>query len=152
MHRLKGEYKQASELIEKAVVICQEHLPARWDVYYSSGLAALEAGDCVLAARRFKELVQHAQKSDNKSGLGMYLDGLAAVAADTHRPELAAKLHGAALTILEVSEDNYFSADARMLERHIHTARGHLGEANFIATVNEGRKLTLEQAIQLALG
>ena len=81
----------------------------------------------------------------------IFLLGLAAIAAGTNQPERAAKLFGAAQTIIETTDDLFSSFDRAIIDRHIQVAQNQLGEAVFEEIATEGRKMTIDQAVAYAL-
>jgi hypothetical protein len=76
---------------------------------------------------------------------------LAAVAAGTNQPELAAKLYGAAQSILETTDYRFSRFDQAEFDRHLQIAREQLGGERFEALATEGHAMTMEQAIEYAL-
>ena len=70
--------------------------------------------------------------------------------ADTHQPQRAARLLGAA----EAARDRIRApllGDKVFYDRHLERARDELDQATFDATWGEGRAMTLEQAVEYAL-
>jgi predicted ATPase/DNA-binding XRE family transcriptional regulator len=149
--RLQADYEQAGQFCEKSVVICQEHLPDRKDIFFSSGVIAFYLGNHALAFQRFSYVLQIVWRSEDRSDAGICLSGLAAVAGETHQPERAARLAGAARAMLETGGRPLPPEEAREFGRRIQIARDQLGETLFEALMAEGRALSLEQAIDLAL-
>lgn len=63
----------------------------------------------------------------------------------------AAKLYGRAQALFETTDYRIPPFDQAEFDRHIQIARAQLGAAAFEALAVEGRALTLEQAVELAL-
>lgn len=104
-----------------------------------------------VASRRFTHQLNLARRPDRQGNAGALLLGLAAVAAGMNQPHRAAKLSGAAQTSCETMAYPLPEIDRVEMERHVQIAREQLGEERFDALQGQGRALTLEQAIELAL-
>jgi len=68
-----------------------------------------------------------------------------------NQPKRAAKLYGAAQTILETIDYQIPLFDRVEFDRHIQIVRDQIGETEFEALATEGRAMTTEQAIAYAL-
>jgi non-specific serine/threonine protein kinase len=119
---------------------------------HSLGYVVKHQGDPGRAAALFEEGLAMFRELDNKRGIAECLLGLASVAAGQGRPERAARLVGASEASLDSSQAGRWEADRVEYERTVGTARTMLGEAIFAAVCAEGRALTLEQAVEYALG
>jgi hypothetical protein len=111
------------------MIICREHGLKKNESFYGSGLLALHCNNYSLAFQRFTYLLELARKSEEKTSAGILLSGLAAVAGGTNQPECAARLYGAALTILDTTGQTLASLDQAEFERQIQIAHDQLGEA-----------------------
>jgi hypothetical protein len=79
------------------------------------------------------------------------LIGLAAVLGSTGQPERAARLLGAGEALMETIGTAIQAADRPTYDLAIAGPRDSLGEAPFEALRAEGRAMTMEQAVELAL-
>ena len=79
------------------------------------------------------------------------LEGLAGVDIDLGETELAAQLMGKAAMIREETKSPLPPVDRANYDQDIVSMRSQLGESNFQKAWAEGRELTMEQAIDLAL-
>ena len=79
------------------------------------------------------------------------LEGLAAVAADQGKYERAARLWGASEALREALRAPMAPNDRAFCEPFIEAARTHTDHAVFTAAWAEGRKLSLDQAVEYAL-
>jgi non-specific serine/threonine protein kinase len=84
-------------------------------------------------------------------GLWESLDVLAAIAGARGEPSRAARLRGAAETEREAMGITLSSFDRSLYDRYLMEARAQLGPAAFDAALDEGRAMTLEQAVEYAL-
>lgn len=150
LHFQQGHYDQASQCFEESVFVCDEHSLNKFEPFYMSGVAALSLDDCTLAFQRFMHLLAPAQKEMNKGKIGAVLAGLSRVAGGTNQPERAARLNGAAQSILEAFDFPYHPKNHAGFERFLQIARQQLGNDIFDALQAEGRAMTLEQAVDYA--
>jgi predicted ATPase/transcriptional regulator with XRE-family HTH domain len=148
VYRQESKYEQASQCLENSVLVCREHALDKSEAFYTAGLMALCGNNYALAVRRFTHQLNRSRRPDRLGNIGPLLLGLAAVCAGTNQPERAARLYGAADC---ATPDRVSSLDRAEFDRHIQIARNQLGEAAFEALAAEGRALTSEQAIDLAL-
>lgn len=151
VYRQESNYQQASQSFENSVSICLEHGLDKYEAFYASGLLALYCHNYALAAARFTHQLNRRRRPDRQANTGPLLLGLAAVAAETNQPERAAALYGAAQALCDLIGDRTWLLDRAEFDRHIQIAHQQLGEATFEALAAEGRVLTVEQAIALAL-
>ncbi len=149
--RQEGRYQQASQCFENSVGICVEHGLDKYEAFYTSGLLALYCNNYALAARRFTHQLNLMRQPDRQGNTGSLLLGLAAVAAGMNGPEHAARLCGAAQARFESTPDQVPPLDRAEFDRHIQIACEQLGEEHFKVRQAEGRAMTLQQAIELAL-
>ena len=153
LYRHQGVDDRAIEFYEKSLVMSREYgLKGDWNfAVYSLGMIALHQNDYPLARQRFTDYFKLARTSYEKLSACDLLTGLASVAAGTSQPERAAKLHGAAQEIFETTDYQIPPFNRAEFDRHMEIAREQLGEERCAALQAEGRALTLEQAIELAL-
>lgn len=83
--------------------------------------------------------------------VGDVLEGLAGLAAAERRPELAARFFGAAQALFESIGLEIESGNKEEHEHNVNEAREQLDEAAFATAWEEGRKMSIEEAMQYAL-
>jgi predicted ATPase/DNA-binding SARP family transcriptional activator len=148
----RGDYRQARVLFEDALAECQSFGDAR-----ASSMVLGNLGQLALAENRaedavafFKESLAAATELDPDHILNS-LDGLAAVAISHGEAELAARLLGTTeewrWRIGFAQEP--FEADLRA--RTVSAAEEAVGAKTYTARVEEGRKLTIPEAVDYAL-
>jgi non-specific serine/threonine protein kinase len=147
LYRAQGDFIQAKQFFQKSIQLAQDYgiLPSY--SLYGLSMIALAQNDYESALSLFTELFDRA-KTQAASDLLM---GLAAISAGLGQPERSATLYGAAQLIMDTSDYKYSPYDMTEFERHIQLAREQLGNARFEALAAEGRLMTMEQAIELAL-
>jgi predicted ATPase/DNA-binding XRE family transcriptional regulator len=152
LHRYQCGYDQAEQYYEMGLALCHEYGLNDWGIgSYSLGMVALHQNNYPLAVRLFTDYFNSTWKSLGKTGACDFLTGSAAIAAGMNQPECAGKLYGAAQTVFERTDYRIPRFDHAEFDRHLQIARDQLGEETFAALQAEGRALTLEQAIDLAL-
>jgi len=92
-----------------------------------------------------------ADRLGSTSNVALALLGLAGVAAVRDAPERAARLFGAADTVIDALGAKLWPADRLDYEHHLSIAQQQLGDAEFEAARREGRALRLNQAVAYAL-
>ncbi len=118
---------------------------------HNMGYIALHQRDYARAATLFKESMQFHQEQGRKSGIIECVAGLGSVAAARGQSERAARLFGASDALFAAIQATMYPSDKSEYDRSVAAARIQIGEAAFNAAWAEGRAMTLEQAIQLAL-
>jgi non-specific serine/threonine protein kinase len=121
-------------------------------IYLSAtGVRALAEGDHARARARFAQSLAHWHASGDQGGIAFLLAHFAALAAAESRPQRAARLAGAAAEQHALRGGPRTPALQAHLERLLEQARrGAAGPAH-AAAAQEGRALTLEQAVAYAL-
>lgn len=110
---------------------------------------AVEEGDL----SRARELLQRALPVLRHLGtyrLVEYIDSCAGLSAAQGRPDVAARLLGAAEAALDAMGARIVPADALHRERRVESARSQLGDDAFAELCGQGRSLSVEAAIELA--
>ena len=109
-------------------------------------------GNYTEAKKTYRETIKVFQDYGNRPAVAHQLECFAMIAVAEEEPQRAAKLFAAAEAIREVTghkpTDEEEAEEAQFMSR-LHTM---LPEAEFNALWAEGRSMTMEQAIQLALG
>ena len=111
---------------------------------------ALHRGEYENARKLFKEGLRLSIEYSDPSNTLLSIIGLAGILGETGEDELAARLFGAVdgnregLAGIEPS-------DQKDYDHYVSVVRDHLGTAIFDKLQNEGRTMTMEQAIAYAL-
>ena len=112
---------------------------------------AKNRGEYARAVALFQASLALYREQNDKKGIGEYLVGIAGIAAAMGNLERAARLFGAAQVSREAMGATLWPANRIAYERDLATLCAQLDEATFNAAWAEGQKLTLEQAIDLAM-
>ena len=152
---LQGDDAQARAQYENGLALAKE-MELKPVIAYSLrmlGYLELHAGNTARAEELFKESFQFNVERKLKIGMIRGLPTFAALAlARVHASrERAARLLGATQALLEPMHAHLESVDDTEYKRSVAAAREQLGEATFNAAWEEGKQMTLEQAVKYAL-
>jgi ATP/maltotriose-dependent transcriptional regulator MalT len=152
---VQGDHQRATKLTEAAVELARERgrgfmgmLPRALDTL---GWATLLGGEPQRAKAQFEENLTLSKELDDKATITTSLEGLACVAGANREALRAAKLFGAAETLMEVTGYRYGPQESAMLEPYRASARSRLGESRWDEALAEGRTMSMEAAIGYAL-
>ncbi len=151
--RAEGDYAAALSSYEESLMIGRE-LGGKLNtavVLHNLGHVALHQGDAGQAVSLFTESLVLFQKQGDKPRIAWCLAGLAGVSAELRQPERAARLFGAAEGLLESMGARLDPADRIEYERNMAATHAQLGEAMWEIAWEEGRAMSMEQAIAYAL-
>src|SRR5262249_15301614 len=115
------------------------------------GELALDTGDYAGARYYFETFLSERCEIGERWGVLWALQGLGTLALAEGEPERAARLWGASLVVRESIPHPLSEADRAYYETRRNALRQALGEGALDAAWEEGRALTLEQAIAYAL-
>jgi tetratricopeptide (TPR) repeat protein len=115
------------------------------------GRTELSDGDGDRAVRSLLDGISLQAELGNKSSTASLLEGLASVSVLQGKPESAARLWGAVETLREMIASPLPPIDRERYDRDISESLSVLGEEVFESLKSEGRKMSMEQAIELAL-
>jgi predicted ATPase/DNA-binding XRE family transcriptional regulator len=148
----QSDYQQAYPYFEQATMI-YENLGVRWADWTRASLAYafLRQGDIVQARETFKISLEQFQKYDNEIGLVYPIEGLASLLVIQGQAERAARLFAWADATREKFDQPRPPVEQNSVERDLEIIHAKLNETEFAKLWEEGRAMTVEQAIALAL-
>lgn len=149
----QGNYPRATQLLEESLEL-RRQLGNKWGVGVSLGTlgwVAIHEGDWKRAVDRLGESLQVRQEIGDKGGSAWCLERLAEVALAQGNPEKAVRLLSAA-SALRISIGSVIDpVDQPEYKNRRSALLTELGEERFAIVWEEGRALTMEQAITYAL-
>jgi len=116
------------------------------------GSAALVSAEFERTTSLFREGLGIAQRIDDRIAQMLFLVGLAYVAGGTGKARLAAHLLGAAETLRSETGSGIIATLAPFAAMAEESARTSLGADGYSAAIAEGRRLSRDAAVTLALG
>lgn len=148
----QGDYTAARSCYEESLALQREIGQKRAIASSLNLLGKVAHCQCDDAAARahYQEGLALWQETGDKRHLAACLEGLAGVAGAEGRPELAARLFGAAAALRDDLAIPLPALDRTLHERDVAAVRAALGEEPFATAWAEGRSMTLEQVTSAA--
>ncbi len=149
----QANYAHAKTLFEESLLLFQtlgDNNSAAFGLG-NLGFVALDQGDVERALPLFTQSLAAFCEAQDKEGIPYGLEGLAGSAAMQGKARRAAHLWGAAAALREATGAPFPDVDRVRYERFIVVSRSALGDAGWQAAWDEGRAMSLEQAIAYAL-
>jgi hypothetical protein len=115
------------------------------------GHVALHEHDYVRARALFEECLPLQRRLESIRGFLLIVAGLAGIVEANGKPQQAARLLGAVQASFQALAPDLEAADHMEYDHILAAARAELDPTTFNAAWEEGRKMTLEQAIEYAL-
>jgi predicted ATPase/transcriptional regulator with XRE-family HTH domain len=149
----RGDVDQATSHLTQSLDMAREQNERLGVILALNGLAqlALKSGDYEQADAMLRECVALAQQSEMKRRIAMTLTGLAAIASVMGRPGQAAKITGAVEATLSEMGAPMEPIEALEYNRQLAAARSQVPEQVWAAAQDEGRGMSLEDAVVYAL-
>jgi tetratricopeptide (TPR) repeat protein len=116
------------------------------------GFSLLPLNEIDQARACFTESIELWQSMGNRRGIIHSLIGLGGIAAENGQPDRAARLLGVVESLSRQTLYVAYGLDRARYERTVERARSHLDETTWKAAFSQGQTLTLEQALEEALG
>jgi predicted ATPase/DNA-binding SARP family transcriptional activator len=149
-----GDSQKAKALLEEGVALIRE-IEDRWArIHPLGGVAHLarDLGDHRWATALYQESLRLRREVGDRFALAQSLEDLAVVAGRQGRARRVARLLGAVESQCAAMGASPPVADPTLYDRTVTAARGTLGEETFAAAWAEGRAMSLDQAVEYALG
>ena len=149
----RGDYARAARLVEESLEL-RRQMGHKWGIGVSLGTLgwiAIRAGDLSHAVTQLGESLEVRQEIGDKSGSAWCLERLAEVALAEGQAERGVRVLGAAAALRASIGSVIDPVDQPEYESTLASLRAQLGDERFTAIWDEGRDMTLEKAIELAL-
>lgn len=151
--RLEGQYDAAKTLYEEALILFRE-LGNPWGInVVLNNLAAVAQYHQDIEQSRILlvDALAVSMELKDRCSIAAGLDGLAGVLGLLHQPRHAAQLCGAADSLRTMIGAYVHAGDRGDYERNLDIIRTQLNEDTFEAAWEEGQKMPLAQALEIAL-
>jgi tetratricopeptide (TPR) repeat protein len=148
-----GDYARATQLMQESLEL-RRQLGNKWGVGVSLGMlgwVAMRERDWDRAIARLGESLEVRQEIGDKGGCAWCLERLAGVAMMQGQPERAVHLFGSAAALRSSIGSVIDPVDQANYKKNLNSLRAKLGGEEYKAAWDEGRALTLEQAVAYAL-
>jgi tetratricopeptide (TPR) repeat protein len=137
---------QAAEALRAIGQENNHHLPT------NRGWVLRQENDTEGARPMFETALRMSRRYGDRSGLAYATLGLACLAADRGDWQRAAALHGTAQALIDQVAEPWQVLEARYRRGSLHKVRASLGQEQFGRAYAKGMTLSLDQALDLALG
>jgi predicted ATPase/class 3 adenylate cyclase len=152
--RCEGNYDESAALAREALDLYRQvddSAGVAWS-QYNLGYVAYQAGDYGLSVRLFRESLGLRFEQRNLEGIVFALAGMVGGTLALGHAERVARLCGIVEPRLDAVGVRMAPCDRDEYERTCAEVRSQVGEAKFDALRAEGRAMSLEQAVEYALG
>jgi predicted ATPase/class 3 adenylate cyclase len=149
----RGDYVEAATLFEESLALYRA-MGDRAGIAVSLnnlGEAAMELGDLGRAAALCAEGLVLRRETGNRRAIASSLEVLASIVATKGLPAPATRLLGAAAALREASGAPLFANEREEHDRQLARLREQLGGPAFTAASDQGRALSLDEAVAEAL-
>lgn len=149
----QGDYLRARQLVKESLKLRRE-IGNKWGVGVSLGILgwiAMREEKWDRAIARLGESLEVRREIGDQSGSAWCLERLAAIAMAQAQTEKAARLFGAGAALRASIRSVIDPADQPAYNSKVLSLRRELGKERFTVIWDEGRALTLEQAVAYAL-
>jgi predicted ATPase/transcriptional regulator with XRE-family HTH domain len=154
--RLQGDNARASACYAESLALAQNQ-GNTWSmaaIHLALGDQAQAQGDAPQAAAYFAESLMHFREIGHREGISLCLAGLAWAAGGLGQPVRAARLFGATAGLragIGIGQSGP-PTEGLLYEASVASVRAQLNQETFVAAWAEGRSMSMEQAIDNALG
>jgi tetratricopeptide (TPR) repeat protein len=148
----QGDYQKARAYFEESLTL-YGNLGVWWSMFASVGLAYmnLRQGDIPKARIGFKEVIHRAHKENYLELLLWTTEGLASLQVDQKQFACATRLFAWIDSMREKLRDSRPFIEQTFYERDLAVIHISLDEVEFAEFSEEGRAMTLDQAVALAM-
>ncbi|HET6822477.1 MAG TPA: helix-turn-helix domain-containing protein [Anaerolineales bacterium] len=150
---LRGEYGQARAFLQKNIDD-QEEMANRMGILWGRarlGYVALREGSVAEARQILADTIENFHADQNRNGLVFVLDKMASLYVLINHPDLAARLIGWSDATRKEIGDPRPRLEQEDLDRDIAAIKAKIAPSAFEVAYNSGRKMTLAEAVALAL-
>src|SRR5262249_34469148 len=150
----RRDWEATRPLLEERLALCRELGESESLIHTLGGMGhiARDAGEYARARTLYAESLELRRKAGHGVAVAQSLEDFAAFAVRQQQHDRAIRLLGADEAYWETPGARPPVASGPEYERTVAESRAALGEAGFAAAWAEGRAMSLEQAIEYALG
>jgi predicted ATPase/DNA-binding CsgD family transcriptional regulator len=147
--RHHGDFAQARRHYEESLLLlgALEHRFSAATILHNLGYVAMHQGDVPAAMRAFADALEQHLRYGNQNNVAHCLGGIAGIAGRLGRPQAAARLFGAAASLLDAAGAGVWPIDAPDYERNLAAVRRQLGETAFNQAFVMGHQRPLDESL-----
>jgi hypothetical protein len=151
---IKGNFEKARTLIEQSLANASELGNRNNYLWHRAvlGHLTLHHGQIEKGREILSETTQEFFKDKNEDGVVFTLEGIAGLYAAVSKPEVAAHLIGWADAMREKIHDKRPLLEQADVDKIVAACVARMGEIAFSDAYEEGKRMTLEEAVAYALG
>ena len=151
--RFAGHFDTARQHFEEGLNIFKQLRHKGFENVMRSeiGHLARMQGDTSMAVKTYRETILHFQEMGNRPAVAHQLECFGFLAITAEEPQRAAKLFGAADGLRERIDSQMTEYERIEFDQSVTQLRAMLNETEFNTLWAEGKSMTMEQAIELAL-
>jgi predicted ATPase len=149
----QGDYQQACAFFEESIILGEKlnmQIQTLWS-RVNLAYAVLRQGDFQHAREKFEDSLKRMQKADSIIGMIYAIEGFASLNVNQEQPERAAQLFAWADGMREKIGDHRPPVEQASVERDLEVIHSRLSDSDFARLSTEGQRLTLDEAVALAL-
>jgi tetratricopeptide (TPR) repeat protein len=153
MLTLQKQFGKAREKYQIAMQIMQEIKSSRNTIMIKSDLAHIlrQEGNYIEALPAYHETIKAWQRMGHRSAVAHQLECLAFIAKAMEQPDKAARLLGAAEALRQKIEIDMTPPEREDYEKEVADMKTNMDKKEFTSLWAEGRSMTMDEAIELAL-
>jgi predicted ATPase/class 3 adenylate cyclase len=152
LSRLLGDYERAGRFYKQNLEFFQELGRRHLEIdFMNLAWVQLHIRDFHKAKALFKESLELSKDLGNKYVMAGCLMGFAGILAMIGKPDKAARLFGASESLLKGIARRMDAPDQKEFDHYVAVAREQLDKATFSKAWAEGQKMSLNEALDLAL-
>lgn len=148
----QGNYQKAITYVEQSIVL-YGNIGVWWSAWSHSrlGYIFLRQGNMIRSREAFENSLRQFKKYDSLIGSTVTIEGIAILHMNFGQPERAARLIGWVDAMREKVGNPRPQIEQESLERDLAIVHTKLDQARFAELSKEGRAMTIEQAVVLAM-
>jgi tetratricopeptide (TPR) repeat protein len=149
----QGNYRRANEYYKESLILCEitGNQLLYIFVHVNMAYAILRQGDIQQAREIFEICIRDMQNTGSLSGVVYCIEGVASLIANHEQASRAARLFAWADAVREKMGDHRLPLVQDSIEKDLAVIHSKIDDTEFARLSTEGKSMTMEQAIELAL-
>jgi tetratricopeptide (TPR) repeat protein len=150
---IRGQYDEAEALLKQAIIESRElgDILSIAGALEKLGRLQLNKGNYSLAEQHLSESISLSSEANDRIFISSVLESFAFLSTALKKPNRAIRLFGAADALREENGTPLLPAERKEYELYLSAARAELDQPAFNVAFEDGKAMTMEQAIEYAL-